>query len=147
MEEANLKESNRHGNPSKSSRHATLSSSTFRLTGPSSLLVRTQGAVRPSLFVCVGVCVSLSLFCVCVCVCYLCVSTRDCRHRSYTIGACRRNWEWRKGKNNESGTKTKTNCRYGSCRSLFKNHHSKRKLHTVPWKTKNPDQKIYNKRL
>ncbi len=60
-----------------------------------------------SVCVCVGVCVCLSLS-VCVCVCYLSLSTRACRHRSYTIGACRRNWEWRKGeKNNESGTKDK----------------------------------------
>ncbi len=110
MEEANLKESNRHGNPSKSSRHATLSSSTFRLSGPSSLLVRTQGAVCLFMCVCGCVCVCLSLslsLSLCVCVYYLSVSTRACRHRSYTIGACRRNWEWRKGKNNESGIKEK----------------------------------------
>jgi hypothetical protein len=73
MEEADLKESNRHGNPSKSSRHATLSSSTFRLSGQSSPLVRTQGAV--CLFVCVWVgvcvCVSLSVY-VCACVIFLC---------------------------------------------------------------------------
>ncbi len=62
-------------------------------------------ALSVSLSVCV--CVSLSLS-VCVCACYLSLSTRACRHQSYTIGACRRNWEWRKGKkNNESGTKDK----------------------------------------
>ncbi len=131
MEEANLKESNRHGNPSKSSRHATLSSSTFRLSGASPLLVRTQGAVCLFVCGCVGMCVCLSL-CMCVRVLSFCVHTRLSTPKLHYRSLQEKLRMKKREKQTRVGPKTKKNCRYGSCRSLFKNHHSKRKLHTVP---------------
>jgi hypothetical protein len=145
MEEANLKESNRHGNPSKSSRHATLSSSTFRLSGPSSLLVRTQGAVCLFVCVCVGVCVSLSL-CMCVRVLSFCVHTGLSTPKLHYRSLQEKLRMKRREKTTRVGPKTRNKLQVWKLRLLFKKPPQQKKAPHGAVKNKKPRKKKKKKK-